>query len=68
MMASIYECSECCGFKASKPPMKERCNWCREESTEFGEFCSKCRRQDFSFVCPDCQSDVVVDHPDTVLP
>jgi len=64
---SAFECQQICGYRSSKPPVDERCNRCMAVSNRFGEFC-KCGHQDFSFVCPMCDADVVVDHPDTVRP
>lgn len=64
---SLYECSWGCGFLASTPPLVERCNACGVTSKTLGEFC-KCGAQNFSFVCPACGGDVVVDHPDTIGP
>ena len=62
-----YECSETCGFRSSTPPRWERCHSCGGQSETFGEFCG-CGAQDFSHICPNCDADVVVNHPDTVRP
>ena len=66
-MANAFECQMTCGYRTSSPPPEERCNNCGAVSGNFGEFC-ECGHQDFSPVCPCCNSDVVVDHPDTVRP
>lgn len=64
-MASVYECSDLCGFISATAPLVERCNACGTTSALFGEFCPVCGRQDFSAVCPECGVDAVCDHPDT---
>lgn len=67
-LSTAFECQQVCGFRTSSPPRDERCNRCGFVSDCFDEFCSQCEHQDFSPVCPDCNADVVVDHPDTVRP
>jgi hypothetical protein len=64
--ASIYECSQLCGWQSKEAPLMERCNACGHDSTRFKEFCSQCGAQDFSSVCPACDSTAVCDHPDAV--
>lgn len=66
-LPSAFECQETCGFRASVAPIWERCCTCGAQSDTFGEFCC-CGAQDFAHVCPDCDADVVCDHPDTVRP
>lgn len=67
IMMRAFECQQTCGYRTSAPPPSERCHKCGAVSDSFGEFCS-CGYQDFSPVCPQCNADVVVDHPDTVRP
>lgn len=67
-MKALFECTMTCGFLSSTAPSEERCNSCGAVDAKFGEFCSRCGAQDFSFVCPTCYADVVADHPDTVGP
>ena len=59
-----YECASECGWRSGNPPKLEICHSCGLTSERFGEFC-KCGSQDFGHVCPKCESDAVVDHPDT---
>lgn len=60
-----YECASECGFRSATAPTWERCNRCGADEENAGEFCSACGAQDWSALCPDCDSLAVCDHPDT---
>ncbi len=63
------ECQMTCGWRsgATDYPEEEKCNYCskRYKSDSPEEFCAKCGKQDLSFICPKCDSDVVNSHPET---
>lgn len=59
-----YECGASCGWRSAIAPQREICHACGLTSECFGEFC-ECGSQDFGAICPSCESDAVVDHPDT---
>lgn len=66
-MLGCFECGQECGFRSGpeSPPEVEKCNSCGLITGHFGEFCSECGHQDFSFVCPDCEAVAHEYHPDT---
>ena len=61
------ECSNICGWRSADNPLDERCNNCGErcKCSDPQEFCLECGDQDFSFICPNCDSVVVNTHPKT---
>lgn len=68
----LHGCNECqniCGWRSAELdyPPEERCDSCGERFKSNGpeEFCTKCNEQDFVFVCPNCDSNIVNSHPET---
>ena len=67
-IGSCFECSNTCGWRAGDLdyPPEDRCNFCGHVTGDAEEFCPECGGQDWSGVCPRCDSNVVFEHDDTV--
>lgn len=66
-LPGCYECSFCCGWRTGgdNSDIEERCHNCDWEGIA-PEFCPECSAQLSQAICPLCNANAVLHHPDTI--